>query len=210
MKKHNFPDWLAVVGQSGAGKGTVAKILLELYKQAGLEVMHIDTGTVIREAISKDTYFARKMHSLNIQGKRQPNFVAASLWFNKMFNELKENSLVLHEGSPRYEEQFMIMKSLVDTGYFNSLKVLEVITSPEICADRLFMRTKRDKRSDLSVDGKPGIPDLEKIKTKMDWWTADRDGIITAVKASQMYLSVYNNEDTTDQLRAELEEIFLA
>ncbi len=209
MKKHNFPHWLAIVGQSGAGKGTVAKILLEFYKQTGLEVLHIDTGTVIRETIDTGTYFARKMHSLNIQGKRQPNFVAASLWFNKMLREAKENSFVLHEGSPRYREQFMIMKSLVDTGYFDSLKVLEVITSPDVCVNRLCVRTEKDKRSDLSEEGNLGTPDLEKIKTKMGWWTADRNRIIKTVKENGMYLSVDNNDNTTENLRANLEKIFL-
>lgn len=199
-----FPHWVAVIGQSGSGKGTVAELLKKIAEEAGLSILSISTGDEIRKCLETKTYFSEKMRAINDSGKRQPNLIAASLWLNKMFKELQEGQHILLEGAPRYVEQFKMMQSLVDVGYIDSLKVLEILTPENICLERLAERTIKDKRLDLSIEGQPGMPDLEKIKTKMQWWTDDRDLIVQSVQESGAYLSIENTgtvKDAEDQLR---------
>jgi adenylate kinase family enzyme len=204
---NNLPDWLAIVGQSGSGKGSALEITSRLCKENGIEPLFIGTGDLIRENIKTRTHMMDKMQEITNAGLRQPPIIAASLWVSKMLSELKEGQPIIHEGSPRSAEEFSMMMSLVDVGYFKKLKVLEVYVPEKVCRDRLISRTMHDKRIDLSKEGQPGMPDLEKIATKMKWWTENRNEIMYKVKRAGAYLSVANT-GTMEELENQITRLF--
>ena len=208
MKKlKNLPKWLAIVGQSGSGKGAALDILTELCKEAKIKPLFISTGELIRQSISLKTCMVKKMQEINNQGMRQPHLIASSLWFTKMLHELKKGQPIIHDGSPRSSEEFDLMQSLVKAGYFETFKVLEVFAPDKLCKGRLIARTISDKRADLSIDGRPGEPDMDKIDTKMRWWTVGRKEIIRRAMLADAYL-VVNNTSTLVELEKQIIGLF--
>jgi adenylate kinase len=192
------PQWLVITGQSGSGKGTAFNIINQWYLEKGFKVLPISTGDLIRAFVKKKTYLSKQMECINNDGLQQPPIVASSLWLNHLFRFLKKDQLILHEGSPRSVVELESMLSLVNVGYVDSIKVIEIQLPDEQCAKRLAQRTTIDKRLDLSKDGHPGTPDLAKIYTKLNWWTENRPPIITVAKEAGAYSCVENTGSIKD------------
>ncbi len=193
MQKLNLPELLVITGQSGAGKGTVTKILSRLCLERDIPIVKMGTGDAIRIACEKDTYLFNKMRKLHNTGEKQPGFFALGLWFIAIGNIMREGNLNILEGAPRSERQVEDLVELIECGYFSSLKIVEVIAPNRICKKRLIARTKKDKRSDLSIDEKPGIPDVRKIRRKMAWWNERRARIVRTAKKAGIYLQIDNS-----------------
>lgn len=194
----NFPQALAVTGQSGAGKGTAVSILLKWCETAGISVCYISTGQLILDCIALGTPMAQKMRVLNSQGKLNPYFVMTSLLFNEIVRKYQSGQLLLLDGIPRTKEAVDILHQWLQLGFIESLKVMEIMTNDNLCFERIFARTKEDKREELSVDGQTGVPDSVKIQTKMDWWTANKTEIRRELILRGTYLSVHNEGTLID------------
>lgn len=192
METPQLPQWLIIVGQSGSGKGTAAKIVHDWYTKYSLSVLELSTGDLIRDCIQQKTYLTEQMERINDACLRQPAIVAASLWLTHLFKNLKPDQYILHEGSPRSVEEFEMMLSLTKIRYVSSMKIIEIVSSDESCRKRLYERTKQDKRKDLSLEGEIGVPDLDKIDIKLRWWTNNRDEIIRAAKRAGVYIQIEN------------------
>jgi adenylate kinase family enzyme len=199
MKSNStLPQWLVIIGQSGSGKGTAASILANWYKNASLSVLQISTGDLIRNGIDTKTYLSQKMKLINDVGLRQPAIIAASFWLEFLLKNFKQDQYILHEGSPRSTEEFAMMHSLVEIGYISSMKIVEIQLPDKECHQRLANRTKQDKRIDLSLDNHPGVPDLDKIYTKLFWWSSNRKDIVDAAKEAGMYINIQNTGSVED------------
>ena len=202
-----FPQTLALTSQTGAGKGTAVKILLNWCKKAGISVCYISTGQLIRDCIAADTHMAKKMRVLNSQGKLNPYFVLTSLLFNEIVRRYELGQLLLLDGIPRTKEAVDILHQWMDLGFIESLQVVEIVANDDQCFERAFERTKVDKREELSLDGQPGIPDPVKIRNKMAWWTANSDEIRRSLILHGTYKSV-RNEGTIIEFTTQLCELF--
>ncbi len=198
-------ELIAFTGQSGCGKGTLAGMAEELQRERGMHILTISTGDQIRNCIQSDTYIARRMALIHNAGKRQEPPVSFALDFEKLWKEVTANTIILQEGSPRSVEQFEFMQKIVPS-LIPRMKIIEVRAPDEICLDRLWKRTERDKRIDLSCDGYPGVPSLDKIRDKMNWWTDVRDELIEKVEAAGVYYSIYNI-GTLEEVRAKLKKV---
>lgn len=193
----DLPVWIAINGQSGSGKGTVAEIVERLLKKAGIQIVVMSSGEQIRNCISSGRYIGKNMAKANNKGKLQPAVVSFAFGFKTIDEETTEHSVIIQEGSPRSVEQLNYMLSIIPD-LIPRLMIIEVIADEERCKQRLIQRTKTDKRLDLSKDGEPGVPDMVKIATKMNWWTRARKKIMRRVKKADVYYSVTNNGNLED------------
>jgi len=190
-----LPKWIVIMGQSGSGKGTAAQIIEDYLATFSLPALRVGTGDEIRNFISEDSFTSRNMAKINNQGLRQPPLLAASLWLNSFVKHYSGEEIIIHEGSPRSVEELTMMLSLSKAGYFGPLLTIEVHASDAECKKRLSERTILDKRADLSIDGEPGNPDINKIETKLAWWNDVRPEIIAMCKQENCYVRISNSKN---------------
>ncbi len=209
----HLPGLLAITGQSGAGKDTAEKVLLAWCKKLKIPVLSFGSGDLIRHYATLDTPLGREVRSLNERGERTPLPLVS-----EMVNEFISDNHAYYDhmilnGSPRYADQCDVLhKLMIESNYFyfKSIKVLEVIAPDEICKERLIKRVQEDKRTDLSIDGQPGVPDLAKIARKMKWWSDDCEAIRERAQELGIYASVTNDSNDPEHIKLKngLMEIF--
>ncbi len=205
-KSFQLPDLLTITGQSGAGKNTAEEIIAEVHPD---HVFCVSTGPLISDYSKSNKIFSKAIHTLNVAGKLSPTFFADALVIGQIMNLpwQEKRRLIILNGGPRKMDQLKQLLEWKASGLFNSIHTLHVTANEELCANRLFERTKVDKREDLSVDEQPGVPDWQKIKTKMEWWSSAKDEIIQNLAFHGMYLTV-NNDGTIDDLRRQIKMHF--
>ncbi len=200
-QKLNLSHVVLIIGQSGCGKGTLVSFLKEFAQLHGKQLCIVSCGDCVRKAADLGTHIAEKMKKINNQGKRQPGFIVTGFIFNELLTSLKEDQYAIIEGMPRDPNQFRDMYRLLKIGYFKSMQVVEILANNRLCYKRLAKRARQEKREDLCVDGQPGVPDINKIKTKMDWWDKSKGKIIQAVM---------DNKGTLDEFRDNLRALFIS
>lgn len=207
-KIYDFSQIITITGQSGAGKNIVKEKLIEIFNESDISFLSLSSGDLIRRCTESDTYFAQKIKSINDVGALTPEFVADTLVLNEILSSYKQGQIIIIDGGPRSVREVQNLHAWVASGFFDSLKVIEVLAPENICRNRLIERTKIDRRIDLSIDGKPGVPSIEKIQNKMSWWTSAEDEIRKYLDHYGFYTSI-NNNGHIDSIKENLHKIFL-
>ena len=187
------PRLLALNGQSGSGKGTATDTVLHLYKEYNLKTLYINSGDLMREYALRPSYLGQKLGNMNNNAILTPGFIVEALITNEISSKWEEDQYIVLDGTPRYVAQCLYLKSWKDFGLIDEVQILEIIAAEERCFWRLFERTKIDKRLDLSVDGFPGVPDIEKIRRKLAWWHEQRPAIKEFAVKHKMYRCINND-----------------
>lgn len=207
MRQEKIPQWLAITGQSGSGKGTAAQILKEFCEKEGQSVLHINTGDLFANQSKNNTYLSRKITEINNQARISPKLISSSFYFQFMYENLNDGQIIIHEGVPRQIGQFDLMMELVEYGIIDSLLILEIRVPDDICRDRLIKRTSEDLREDLSIKNNLGVPDLNKIDTKLAWWTNNREKILDEIRFPVNFISIPNS-GSIENLKSALKDLF--
>lgn len=203
-----LPGLLCITGQAGAGKDTLAKILLAWCEKIGLRVLYFSSGDLIRHYTESDTDLGKELRTIHENAERAPLEFIGKLVQNYIQDNHAGYDHIILNGTPRYAEHCdMLHGMLAEKKYFQSLMILEVIANEEICRTRLFERTALDKRADLSMDGQPGVPDPKKIARKMAWWTDEVPSIRKRAQGLGLYCSIRNETDDIAQ-KNQLAELF--
>lgn len=193
-----FPDVLTITGYKGAGKDAVTEEITELYKKNGVTATILSTGDLGRERIKKGGLFGERLAEIHNRGQFYPSWLADAMVLMKMADTMKEQEKFLLIGGPRSHEQAVSLKKWNDSGFFGSIRCLEVIASQEIRAERLHFRTLFDKRTDLSYDDHPGILDPKKLRNADAEYKKDREAIVRFLVAAGMYLQIINEGSLLD------------
>ena len=196
MFELQIPEFIALSGQTGAGKDTTTRILDTWCVQAKKTVFSFGSGDLIREYAKKDTPLGNEVRRINSRGER----VSLQLISELIEDVVRENhgkyDHILLNGTPRYADHCDILhKFVTEKKYVRSLLILEVIAPDDLCRTRVAERTKYDLREDLSIDGQPGVPDFIKIDRKICWWTAEKYAIRQRAQQLGIYQSVHNDRD---------------
>ncbi len=206
MKTKKIPRYICLTGQSGVGKSTFVKFLLEFLQSIGESVYHINTGDVMARYSNGNSRFAPIVKESYINAKLQPNALVISACFQEIEKNTTENQIIIHEGMPRQPGQFPLLKQLCDFNRLGPIGVIEIVASEKKCRERLVERTKKSGRIDLSVKGKAGVPSMHKINRKMNWWSINRDTIIGEIPSSDLYTIC--NEGTISELLQQPQKAF--
>ena len=123
-------------GAPGAGKGTQAKKLSQK-----LNLPHIDTGSLIREAIKKETELGKKAKAFVEAGKLVPDDLVIALIREKLVESMKNSFCgFILDGYPRTIPQADALKKMLTDLTLDSLKVINVKTSEDVLIKRLTSR----------------------------------------------------------------------
>ena len=147
-------------GRSGCGKGTQAKLLADVLKSKGREVIYTETGSKFREFLNTDNYSGKLVGDILKEGKLIPVFLPIWIWtdiFVKNFTG--EQDLVLDGLCRRYEES-VALDSAFDFYKIEKPNIVLMNVSKEWSYTRMIERKRADDTP-------------EKIQNRLDWYEKD-------------------------------------
>ena len=124
--------YIVMLGPPGAGKGTQAKKLAEK-----LNIPHISSGDILREAVKKGTPLGRQAESYMKEGKLVPDSIVLELLKNKI--EEEKRGFIL-DGFPRNLQQAEELDRTLREKDKKLDLVLNLLVSEKVVVDRLSAR----------------------------------------------------------------------
>ena len=121
------------IGPPGSGKGTQAKRLANR-----LEIPHISTGDMLREAVAAGTPVGQKAASIMASGALVPDEVMIEIINDRLAKSDAQKGFIL-DGFPRTLVQAEKLDGLVGNGK-GSLRVLQLLVPDEAIVRRITLR----------------------------------------------------------------------
>ena len=133
---------ILVLGPQGAGKGTQAKRIAEIYG-----IPHIATGDMLRAAMAADSELGRKVKPIYDRGGLVPDDLMIELIRDRLTDDDTENGFVL-DGFPRTLPQAEALDPMLrEIG--KELTVVFALQLPdEVAIERLMNRARLEGRGD--------------------------------------------------------------
>lgn len=133
---------IVFMGPPGVGKGTQARRLID-----HLNVPHLSTGELLREAIREDTQIGRQSRAYMDQGKLVPDSFVLTLVGEKLKQpELRRGCLF--DGFPRTLAQARALDEMLQERGTPIDLVLELIAEQEVLVERMLKRAQQENRAD--------------------------------------------------------------
>src|SRR5690606_16091516 len=112
---------IILIGPPGSGKGTVAPKLVNL-----LDIPHLSTGDMLREAVSKGTELGKKAKNLMNEGKLVPDELVNGIVEEALSEEKCKNGFIL-DGYPRTVGQAKSLDKFLKSQNRNITHVLQLV-----------------------------------------------------------------------------------
>lgn len=125
---------LIIFGAPGVGKGTQAKILA-----AKLNIAHISTGDILREAIKNETELGLKAKSIVESGSLVPDEIVAGMLKDALLKDKCKNGFIL-DGFPRTVNQAMILDNIFKELGLSSILLIKLEADDSIMINRITNR----------------------------------------------------------------------
>lgn len=130
------------IGPPGSGKGTQTKMLSKEYN-----LPHIDTGSLLREAVSSGSEEGRLADSYMEQGQLVPIELVSKIIKNRLLKDDCKNGFIL-DGYPRSIEQAYALDEIldeIDKNLFVQPQVFYFVADKEKLVERLVNRRSCSK-----------------------------------------------------------------
>ena len=134
MESNKNPLNIILLGMSGSGKGTQAKILVERYN-----LEYIGTGELLRDFAERDNVAARKLKIELEDGNLAPTWLPFYLWMDRLAN-IPEDKGILFDGSPRKINEAILLEDVLNWYGRDNVKVVLIDVSGEESYKRLINR----------------------------------------------------------------------
>ena len=95
--QENKPFSFSLIGRSGCGKGTQAKLLMEYFNN----LFYVSTGALLRNLATLDTAAGKETEKILDKGNLIPDFLIIGLWLRELCVNLKDEQGILFDGAPR-------------------------------------------------------------------------------------------------------------
>lgn len=125
---------IIIFGSPGVGKGTQAKILA-----AKLNIPHISTGDILREAIKNKTELGMKAKEIVDKGELVPDDIMGGI-IKETLNDTKCKNGFILDGYPRTINQAKILEEIFKTIKNEKHYLIKLDADDEIIIDRLTNR----------------------------------------------------------------------
>ncbi len=125
---------LIFFGAPGVGKGTQAKII-----STKLDIPHISTGDILREATSNKTELGLKAKDYMDKGELVPDDIMVGLIEEVLKNDKCQNGFIL-DGFPRTVHQAEILQPIVNSISDKKLIIISLEADDDVIIDRLSQR----------------------------------------------------------------------
>lgn len=141
-----IPHSFIMIGRAGCGKGTQSDLLVKYFKEQNLgELIYIYTGQKMRELIRRDVSYTTKLAGeIMEKGGIEPNFFSVWAWSDELIKNMKEETHLILDGSPRAMVEAVIVDGALD--FYGRKKVFPIFieTSREWSTQRLLARGRFD------------------------------------------------------------------
>ncbi|MCB0727424.1 MAG: adenylate kinase [Ignavibacteria bacterium] len=128
---------LIIFGPPGVGKGTQAEIIA-----AKLDLEHISTGAILRQAVSEGTDLGKKAKEIMDKGNLVPDEVMNGI-VKETLSKISKSGFIL-DGFPRTVEQAEALSAIFDELKMNSVLVINLTADENEIIDRLLKRGRSD------------------------------------------------------------------
>lgn len=158
------PRTFILVGRSGSGKGTQAKLLIEelMKRESSRPVLYIETGERFRAFISGDTFSARRSNEIYKTAERQPDFLAVSMWAEELLEKVETGEEhIIFDGTPRSEGEARMLTTALAFYKRPSADIIHLDVSRGFSEARLHERGRSDDKTAANV------------KARLDWYDTD-------------------------------------
>ncbi|MAF20761.1 MAG: hypothetical protein CMI55_03710 [Parcubacteria group bacterium] len=137
------PKIIILLGRSGSGKGTQAKLLIEEF---GLS--YISSGKLLRARAQQDDFTGKNLKKVLDRGDRAPSFLIFQIWsqtISSMREKINKNGLVI-DGSPRTLSEAELIDELLQWYQWLDIRVILLDISEQEAFDRLTKRYRSDDK----------------------------------------------------------------
>lgn len=165
MKPFNF----VLIGRSGSGKGTQARLMLDYFNSLGQSYYYVSSGALFRELSERQSDTGKRIKHILDDGKLPPEEVALALLFYDISFNVNSDQGILIDGAPREVSQAehtdRFFKFL---DRFDNTQVLLIDISREEAIKRLKLRARADD-TDQAITNRLDFFD-EKVAPVIDYY----------------------------------------
>jgi adenylate kinase family enzyme len=147
-------------GRSGCGKGTQVKLLMDLLKAKGREVLYIETGSAFRELSKGENLVNKNIQEILKDGHLIPVFLPIWIWTEIIVKNFTGQEDIILDGVCRRREEAVALDSLFDFYKIEEPNIILINVSKDWSYTRMMER----KRSDDTP---------EKIQNRLGWYERD-------------------------------------
>lgn len=188
------PKTFVFIGQSGSGKGTQAKLLIDYIKSkdASRPVFYLESGAAFRELISEENYTAKLAKRIYEAGGLQPEFLAIFVWSNLLIENLTGEEHLVLDGTPRKPREAHVLDSAFKFYRQERPTVVFLNVSREWSVIRLTDRNRSDDN--------PGD-----IDARLNWFESDVAPAIDFFRKDQYYNFLdINGEQSVEKVHEDI------
>jgi adenylate kinase family enzyme len=194
------PQTIIVIGRSGSGKGTQVGLLQEFLrnKNAQIQSIHVETGQYFRDFIDDTTVSAQLAKEIYLQGKKQPDFLAISMWGYVLCKDYTGVEHILFDGVPRSLAQAHVFEDALSfynrfDATFEKPKVIYLDVSHDWSVQRIHERGRIDDQTD------------EQVEVRMHWFDTDVIAAIDFFKENSKFDFIHiQGEKTVEEVHADI------
>jgi adenylate kinase len=153
---------IILIGRSGCGKGTQAKLLVEHIKKSDSNrgVMYVQNGAEFRDFIKGDSATAKLSAAAYATGVLQPEFLAVHMWTRALVRDYHGTEHMVLDGMPRKFHEAGVLESAFDFFGISKLIIVHLNVSAAWSTERLLARGRTD---DTHGD----------VESRMKWYESD-------------------------------------
>lgn len=195
------PHTIILIGRSGSGKGTQAKLLKEFIESSDTrKVNYIQTGQRFREFTATDTHTAKLAKAVIENGDLMPDFLGVWNWASIFVDSIQGNEHMILDGMPRRLREAHILDSAMEFYSIDMPFVINIEVSKEEAKKRLLLRGRGD---DVEND----------IERRLGWFETDVVPVLDFYERDRKYNYVVINgeqsvEDIQRDIQAEFKKIY--
>ena len=170
-----LPQTIICIGRSGSGKGTQVGLLEKYLREQGplIPSLHIETGQFFRAFIEEQGISAQLAKKIYLDGKRQPDFLAVSMWGYMLCKDYTGVEHLMFDGAPRSATEAQVVEDAFafydrfNSAKFAKPKVIYVDVPAEWSMARIHERGRIDDKT------------TEEIQNRTNWFETD---VMSAIK----------------------------
>lgn len=182
-------------GQSGSGKGTQAKLLIEKIKQKDTRpVFYIETGQKFRDFITESSLTAKLTKDVMEEGGLLPEFLPIWIWTEYFVRHFSGDEHMILDGLCRRPHEAPILHSAMTFYKRENPIVLSIEVSRDWARERLLGRGRSDDNKD----------DIER---RINWYYENVVESINYFKNNNFYKFIsINGEQSIEDVHREILE----
>lgn len=187
VMKNNKPLNFIVIGRSGCGKGTQAKLLMEKFRN----MAYVYTGELFRDLSKRETDAGLRIRKILNEGGLPFDDLASMLWMHKIAYTVKSSQGIMLDSSPRrLDEAKDIDKFFSWLDRLNTTSIFYIDISKKESLKRLLLRNRGDDQE-------------EKILKRLGWFDTQVMPALDYYKSQNRLIRI-NGEQTVEKVFEEI------